>query len=324
MVPTSPDPAFKCRLSHCAGGGGSGGGNSDRKKVRTNVKFRHWLKSKDWKLLQVSKGAMADMVVAISAVPENSLQRYVIYVKTGVYKKYVEVSNSKSNIMIIGDSIDVTIISGNRNYVDGWTMVSSATFGVLGQGFIAGDMTFENTTGPQKYQVVAFRSSSDHSVIYRCAIRGYQDTLFSLSLCQFCRESQIIGTVDFIFGGGTVVFQKCQILVRKAESDVTNPTYLGRPWKKNSRMIIMESYLSDAIRLEGWLEWKRSLYLDILFYAEYMNNEPGADLGGRVKWPGYHIIKDSAQVKQFTVARFISGDTWLPSTGVKYKDDLAI
>lgn len=220
-----------------------------------------------------------------------------------------------------------------------------------GQGFIARDMTFENTAGPLKSQAVAFLSNSECSVLYRCAIRGYQDTLFSHSLRQFYRECQITGTVDFIFGSGTSIFQECQIIAREgipsqqnaitahgranpdssgfsiqycyisAEPNVTNPTYLGRPWKKFSRTIIMESYLSDAIRPEGWLEWNGSMYLDTLFFAEYRNYGPGADLGGRVKWHGYHTINDSAQVKQFTVAQFISGDTWLPSTGVKYTDD---
>ncbi|KAL2542650.1 putative pectinesterase/pectinesterase inhibitor 32 [Abeliophyllum distichum] len=349
------------------GTAGGGGGASGGRKLKTDDQFPYWLKSNDRKLLQAANSTAIDVVVtadgtgnftsimdAISAAPEYNTRRYVIHVKRGVYKEYVEIGKKKLNIMIIGDGMDVTIISGNRSYGDAWTPYRSATFGVMGKGFIARDMTFENTAGPLKHQAVAFRSNSEFSVVYRCAMRGYQDTLYPHSLRQFYKECQITGTVDFIFGRGTVVFQNCQILARKGlpkqkntitahgrvnpidssgfsiqfcnisvEPNVSNPTYLGRPWKNFSRTIIMESYISEAIRPEGWLEWNGGVYLDTLFYAEYMNYGPGACLGGRVKWPGYRIINESAQVNQFTVAQFISGNTWLPSTGVNYTAGLA-
>lgn len=139
MIPTSPNPVYKGGLSRGAGGGG---GSSNSKKVRTKKRFPHWLKSNDRKLLQATNSAVADMVVAadgtgnftrimdaISAVPDFSTRRHVIYVKRGVYEEYVNVSTNKPNIMMIGDGMDVTVISGNRNYADGWTTYSSATFG---------------------------------------------------------------------------------------------------------------------------------------------------------------------------------------------------
>ncbi|KAK9195418.1 hypothetical protein WN943_003539 [Citrus x changshan-huyou] len=35
----------------------------------------------------------------------------------------------KWNLMMLGDGIDATIISGNQNFMDGWTIFRSATFG---------------------------------------------------------------------------------------------------------------------------------------------------------------------------------------------------
>lgn len=228
---------------------------------------------------------------------------------------------------------------------------------VKGQGFIARDITFENTAGPEKHQAVAFRSDSDLSVLYRCAFRGYQDTLYAHSQRQFYRECQISGTVDFIFGDGTVVFQNCQITARKGlpnqkntitaqgrkepventgftfqfcnitvEPDVLNSTqtYLGRPWKLYSRTIVMQSYISNAVRPEGWLEWNGDFALETLFYGEYMNYGPGAGLGARVKWPGYRVFNSSYEANNFTVSQFIIGNTWLPSTGVKFTAGLSV
>lgn len=231
---------------------------------------------------------------------------------------------------------------------------------VKGKGFIARDMTFENTAGAEKHQAVALRSDSDLSVYYRCSMRGYQDTLYPHTNRQFYRECRISGTVDFIFGDATVVFQNCQILVKKglpnqkntitaqgrkdpaqptgfsiqfsnisADSDLlqasnsvnsssTTLSYLGRPWKQYSRTIIMKSYISNAIRAEGWLEWNGDFALDTLYYGEYMNYGPGGSLDRRVKWPGYHRLNSSAEAANFTVTEFIAGNLWLPATGVKY------
>ena len=231
---------------------------------------------------------------------------------------------------------------------------------VSGRGFIARDITFQNTAGPEKHQAVALRSDSDLSVFFRCGIYGYQDSLYTHTMRQFYRECKISGTVDFIFGDATAVFQNCQILAKKglpnqkntitaqgrkdpneptgfsiqfcnitADSDLltsvnSTHTYLGRPWKTFSRTVIMQSYLSDILRPEGWLEWNADFALDTLYYAEFMNRGPGAGLTSRVKWPGYHVLNDSSQAINFTVAQFLEGDLWLPSTGVTYTAGLGV
>ncbi|EEF46193.1 Pectinesterase PPE8B precursor, putative [Ricinus communis] len=297
---------------------------------------------------------------AVSAAPDYSFRRYIIYIKKGFYNEYVEIKKKKWNLMMIGDGMGVTVISGNRNFIDGWTTFRSATFAVSGRGFIAQGITFENTAGPSKHQAVALRSDSDLSVFYRCEIRGYQDTLYTHTMRQFYRECRISGTVDFIFGDATAVFQNCQILAKRGlpnqkntitahgRKDPNQPTgysiqfcnisadidllpyanstytYLGRPWKNFSRTVVMQSYMSDALRPEGWLEWNGNMYLDTLYYGEYSNYGPGAGQTKRVKWPGYHIFNSSYQANNFTVSQFIEGNLWLPSTGVKYTAGLGV
>lgn len=85
----------------------------------------------------------------------------------------------------------------------------------------------------------------------------------------------------------------------------------------------METYISDIVAKEGWLDGNSTKFRDTLYYAEYSNSGPGADLGNRVKWSGYHIFNRSDQAMKYTVTRFIQGDTWLPATGVRYDKGLA-
>lgn len=66
---------------------------------------------------------------AINFAPNNSMVRIVIYVKEGIYDENVEIPSYKTNIIMLGDGSDSTVITGNRSVVDGWTTFRSATLG---------------------------------------------------------------------------------------------------------------------------------------------------------------------------------------------------
>eukprot|EP00253_Pinus_taeda_P007160 PITA_07160 len=329
-------------------------------QVDVDDEFPSWLSASDRRRLLQTSEAADDVVTvaqdgsgnyttitdALNAAPNNSLDRYVIHITKGVYQEYIEVPKRKINIMLVGDGINATVITGNRSVVDGWTTYRSATVAVVGQGFLARDITFENTAGPEKHQAVALRVASDLSAFYRCSFKGYQDTLYAHSLRQFYRECEIYGTVDFIFGNAAAVFQNCNLLARKPMDNQKNcftaqgrddpnqntgisiqnctvsaapdlapvkssfQTFLGRPWKNYSRTVYMKSYMDDVVDPAGWLEWSGDFGLTTLYYGEYMNSGPGAGTAERVQWPGYHTMNIS-DAQNFTVVNFIAGDAWI-------------
>ncbi|KAJ7973316.1 Pectinesterase [Quillaja saponaria] len=336
--------------------------NSTRRNPSSE--FPKWMTDGDQELLKSdSKRMHVDAVVAldgsgryrtiteaVNAAPSYSNRRYIIYIKKGVYKENIDMKKKKTNIMFVGDGIGATIVTGNRNFMQGWTTFRTATVAVSGRGFIARDMTFRNTAEPQNHQAVALRVDSDQSAFYRCSIEGHQDTLYAHSLRQFYRECNVYGTIDFIFGNGAAVLQSCKIYTRVPlplqkvtitaqgrknpnqstgfsiqDSYVyaTQPTYLGRPWKQYSRTVFMNTYMSGLVQTRGWLEWYGNFALGTLWYGEYRNYGPGAGLAGRVKWPGYHIIHDPSTANFFTAGRFIDGWSWLPRTGIKFTAGLA-
>lgn len=69
---------------------------------------------------------------AVAAAPNKSLSTdgyFLIYVTAGVYEENVAIDKKKTYLMMMGDGINKTIITGNRSVVDGWTTFSSATLG---------------------------------------------------------------------------------------------------------------------------------------------------------------------------------------------------
>ncbi|XP_039046024.1 pectinesterase 2-like [Hibiscus syriacus] len=330
--------------------------------------FPTWVKHGDSKLLQSSSSlaSQADIVVAqdgsgiyktineaISAASSQSGSgRYVIYVKAGTYSENVEIGSDLKNIMMVGDGMGKTIITGNKSVgVEKISTFNTATVGVDGESFIGRDITFRNTAGPNNGQAVALRSGSDHSVFYRCSFEGYQDTLYVFSHKQFYRECDVYGTVDFIFGKAAVVLQNCNIYARNPPSKINTvtaqgrsnvndtsgitiqnstitaasdlkpvqgsvKTFLGRPWKQFSTTVIIKTFLDTLIDPAGWMEWNQSL--DTLYYAEYMNTGPGSFTSNRVKWKGYHVLTNATEASAFTVGNFIDGNSWLPTTGVPF------
>ncbi|KAE8706437.1 putative pectinesterase/pectinesterase inhibitor 22 [Hibiscus syriacus] len=294
--------------------------------------FPEWITDTDQEHLRTHSSHMhADAVVSLDS--------------TGRYRTITDAVNEAPSYNGIGQ----TIVTGNRNFLQGWTTFRTATVAVSGKGFIARDITFRNTAGPENHQAVSLRVDSDQSAFFRCSIEGYQDTLYSHSLRQFYRECNIYGTIDFIFGNGATVLQNCKIFTRaplplqkvtitaqgrknpnqntgfsiqNSYILATQPTYLGRPWKPYSRTVYLNTYMNGLVQPRGWLEWYGNFGLNTLWYGEYRNYGPGASLSGRIKWPGYHIIRDASTADYFTVGKFINGLSWLPATGVKFTEGL--
>ncbi|KAA8539805.1 hypothetical protein F0562_026497 [Nyssa sinensis] len=273
--------------------------------------FPSWVSDGERKLLQSSSlaaranvtvakdgsGSFRTIQAAINAAAKTSgNERFIIYVKRGVYMENIEIGRNLNNIMLGLMALDSLLVA----------------------------LHFRNTAGPQGGQAVALRSASDLSVFYACSFEGYQDTLFVLSQRQFYKSCYIYGTIDFIFGNAAVVFQNCVIYVRKpliGQANVITAQGRDDPFQ-NTGISIHNSRVHGGAGPqagEGWLEWNNSAFaLDTLYYGEYMNFGPGSSTANRVKWGGYQVITSANVAGQFTVGSFIGGRAWLPSTGVPF------
>ncbi|XP_047339754.1 pectinesterase 3-like [Impatiens glandulifera] len=328
--------------------------------------FPKWMGHTDHKLLETANptpdiivakdgtGNVTTIMEGVAKIPKKSNTRFIIYVKAGEYVENVKLDKSLTNVMMYGDGNLKTIVSGSLNFVDGTPTFSTATFAVMGGGFIARDIGFVNTAGAAKHQAVALISGADQSVFYRCSFNAFQDTLYTYSGRQFYRDCSIIGTVDFIFGNAAVVFQNCSILPRQplpgqfvaltaqGKTDpnqntgiviqkctltpfdsLTSQAYLGRPWKNYSTTVFMQTQIGSFLNPAGWISWDTNVDPpDTILYAEYMNEGPGSDTTKRVTWAGYKPNLSTNEASKFTVKSFIDGTSWLPETNVTFDDSL--
>lgn len=275
---------------------------------------------------------------AINAVPDFRKVTTTIFIKNGTYKEKINLSASKKLVKLIGESVEKTVLT-----FDDWAQKKntfgeekgtsgSASFYIYGDGFVAENITFQNSAGPVG-QAVALFVAGDKAIFTNCRMLGFQDTLYTYGhgSRQYYYKCYIEGTVDFIFGSSTAVFEDCEIFCKKAgyitassspdtlkygyvfiNSKITgdapeNSFYLGRPWRPYAKSVFINCELGKMIKAEGWNNWGKESNEKTAFYAEYNSKGAGANPKARVSWS--HQLDDTS-VKAYTLANIFNG--WNP------------
>jgi pectinesterase len=280
---------------------------------------------------------------AIDAMRVYPLMPINLYIKNGVYNEKIELPASNTDVTFIGQSVDSTIITFNDHTGRGKIHTfTSFTAKIVGNRFRAENITFVNSAGPVG-QAVALHVEADRAVFVNCKFLGHQDTIYASgeNCRQYFYNCYIEGTVDFIFGPATAVFEACTIH-SKSNSYVTaasttpgkkygyvfidckltaapgvDKVYLGRPWRAHARTVFIRSQLGAHIVPAGWENWGNPANEQTAFYAEYKCTGPGAERSGRVKWSKELIDQEA---KEYTVEKILgAGSTVIASEPVWYQ-----
>lgn len=271
---------------------------------------------------------------AINNSPSFPYKTVIITVKNGIYHEKVRIPEWNTRISLIGESKQNTIISYN-DYFGKINLGRNSTFLtptvlVEGNDFKATNLTIQNTAGAVG-QAIALSVVADRVVVSNCIILGNQDTLYTSGegFKQYFKDCFIEGTVDFIFGSATAVFDSCTIHSKSnayitaastsegakygfvfincklTAAEKATEVYLGRPWRINAKTVYLNCEMGKHIRKEGWNNWSKADAEKASFYAEYNCSGPGFQPKSRVVW-SHQLTKSEA--KNYTLEKIL-GDS---------------
>jgi pectinesterase len=278
-------------------------------------------------------GTYKTVQAAIDAVPANNTTRRVITIKAGTYREIVTIPSNKPYITLqgLGSGPGSTVIVNNHSSAGGYGTSGSATVFINGHDFIAKNLTMSNDYG-EGSQAVAASLNADRSVYDNVRFLGNQDTMLVYHYRSYIVNSYVEGTVDFIFGGGTAVFNTSTIYERRtsggpitaANTDAAQTygllfykctidgaakgvTGLGRPWGAAGQVLYRESSMTASLNTaQPWSDMSGNSWKNARFF-EYRNT--GAGAGTNSNRPQL----SDAQAANYTPQKYLAGtDGWNP------------
>lgn len=304
----------------------------------------------------VAKDGSGDFMTvqdAVNAVPDYNKDELTMLIQPGVYKEKLIIPESKEHIHMIARIDGESVITFDdwaqkpNSFGKNMGTSGSASVYVYAPDFEAEGITFENSasneswknTGKVMGQAVAILVKGDRAVFRRCRFLGHQDTLYAFGQKyksqsrQYYEDCYVEGTVDYIFGWATAVFNRCEIhnigtgYTTAASTpegqefgyvfhncriygDKEGSHYLGRPWRPFAHVVYINCDIDNSIKPEGWDNWGKAENENTAFYGEYKSKGTGASAKKRVAWSHQLADKD---IRKYSIENVLKGDDdWNP------------
>ncbi len=247
-----------------------------------------------------------------------------IYIKEGIYEEKIIID--KPNIDLIGEGINKTIIKYNdyskKIHPDGrdYNTFRTPTALVLGDYCKIKDLAIYNSADPKGGQAIALAIYGNHFSLDSARISSYNDTLFlgplpddlkerytkfltprelfiEGNLYSHFKNALIEGSIDFIFGAGSALFDRCNIVSLKEgyvaapghslfqkdgfifnechfinQTNLMNSTYLARPWRPYGKCVFLKCSYDNHIKKEGIALWHNLTPEEFSRFYEYPYN----------------------------------------------------
>jgi polygalacturonase len=306
--------------------------------------------------LRVSADGSGDFTRVQDAIDAAS-SGAAILLAPGVYREKVVIRTAGLTMRGTGAQASNTVIVLDQSAGSTGSTFRSATVEIRAPDFHASNLTFANDFNrtreqtAQGSQALALLTNGDRGVFRNVRLLGNQDTLYAASAncnpdgnpCiparQYFADCYIEGNVDFIFGDGKAVFDRCEIHstahtggyitaqgkhyadedsgfvfrdCRLTADPGVSDVWLGRPWREWASVVFLNSTMAAHIAPQGWREWRPgdTTYLNTVYYAEFDSRGPGGNTQKRD--PHTHILSP-AESAAFLPSRFLAGhDRWNP------------
>jgi pectin methylesterase-like acyl-CoA thioesterase len=152
------------------------------------------------------------------AVGTNATQR-VVSIRNGLYNEIVDIAG-KHNVTLRGQSRSGAVIyfPNNNNFqapVNGGTTHARMTFKVNANDIVLDTLTVSNSTpqGGSQAEALMIESSAKRCIVYNSELDSRQDTILANvnSSQAYFYKSTVKGNFDYIWGGGNLFFDQCEI-----------------------------------------------------------------------------------------------------------------
>jgi len=298
----------------------------------------------DKTVAQDGSGDYRTVLEAILAVPMGTPEApSIIRIKPGTYRERLYIQREKRYLRLIGlgetpeDTVITFGLHANLLGEDGLKIGTfrTPTVQVDADDFDAQNISFVNHAGPVG-QALALRVDGDRVSFSDCRFLGWQDTIFINRGRQLFRNCSIEGHVDFIFGGATAYFDRCEIKCLKdgyitaASTPPEQPygyvfnkcrilgadpkvrTFLGRPWRLHAATLFLDTEMTEVVRPAGWHDWGKPEAHRTARYGEVNSQGAGASPQTRVDWA---LKLGTEEARSLTPAKVLAGtDGWNPLT----------
>lgn len=234
----------------------------------------------------------------------------------------------------------------------------SQTLRIDSDDFVLRDVTVLNDAcgfdgGARNFALMVL---GDRAQLVNCRIYGQHDTFFTGLHRVYVKDSHINGSVDFLFGAGSAVFEGCEIVAngghitahkgsgtdQDGQSESCGNTScsiylirnsrlpaarhkakadLGRAWRSRATVVYESTWMDSHIVSQGWGTTMSgckptAISCPNITFAEHNSSGPGANPHKRVRWSKQLSVAD---MDRFAVHRVLNG--WVPSSSVPAKHD---
>lgn len=273
--------------------------------------------------------AFTDIQAAVDAAVADG-HAATIRIAAGTWRGVVDVPPGAPALRLVGAGTEQTRIV-NDHYASRIDPRSGRPFGTYGSAtmfvraddFHAEQLTIANDAGPVG-QAVALVVDGTRASFDGVHLLGHQDTLYlrKAGTLAWFRDCRIEGTVDYVFGAATALFERCA-LHSVGDGYITAPStpagqahgfvfrdctltaapgvtrvYLGRPWRPHGAAHFSGCRFDAPVLAEGWHDWGKPENRQTARFTETGNSGSGSALDARVPWLRDAGAPDTATLMQ--------------------------
>lgn len=286
------------------------------------------------KTITVNAGGTGDfktIQAAVDSISDHNPTPCVVQIAPGRYAERISVPRGKNFVTLrgMGKSRRDVVITGGVG--------KRGVLSVSANDFRADNFTVENTAGPTAGPQMALFCDGKRQAFENLLIKGWQDTLGSWNgNIAYFHHCEIQGSVDFIYSGGTALFDHCDIVeIRDIGGPVAAPSTpkdvkyglvflnchlikgpgvqtgsssLMRPWRPAGQTAYINCVMDDHISVAGWSKWDgRENTCRAVEYGSKKPDGTAIDLSKRAPWAKILTREEAAQ---YSVTNILGG--WNP------------